>query len=303
MGRELAQAFRAARDVFDEVDAALSQHLSKIMWGDDEAGLRLTENAQPALMAVSLAVIRVLETQCGFRWGTHAQVVAGHSLGEYSALTAAGAFSLADAARLLRRRGIAMQKAVPVGVGAMAIPLGAEIDVAQAIASEASTANELCEIANDNAPGQVVLSGHKAAIDRVSDIAKAKGVKRVLPVAVSAPFHCALMAPAAREMAEALNEAQLLPPRVPVIANVSLEWLSDPAAIRTALVAQVTGRVRWRETVLSLRPKGYSTLVEVGAGKVLTGQAKRTDAELMLVNLETPKDIEAFQAVLTQTRG
>jgi [acyl-carrier-protein] S-malonyltransferase len=294
MGKPLAEAFAAARDVFHEVDETLKQPLSRLMWTGSEDELKLTENAQPALMAVSVAVARVLEHQGGFAWGRHASFIAGHSLGEYSALTAAGAFALSDAARLLRRRGEAMQRAVPLGVGAMAIPLGAEIDVAEAIAKEASTAKEICEVANDNAPGQIVLSGHKAAIERVTDIAKAKGVRRVLPVAVSAPFHCSLMAPAAREMEELLGGAKIAPPKVPLIANVTAEPTSDPETIRRLLVQQITGRVRWREIVLGLRGRGVTTMVEMGAGKVLAAQAKRTDAELVLVNVETPQDVEAF---------
>jgi [acyl-carrier-protein] S-malonyltransferase len=298
MGRPLAEAFPAARHVFEEVDEALSQRLSAVMWGEDEDALKLTENTQPALMAVSLAVVRVLEGQGGFTWGQHAAVAAGHSLGEYAALTATGALSLADCARLLKRRGQAMSRAVAPGVGAMALAMGAEMDQAEKLAAAASAPGEVCEVANDNNPGGIVLSGHKAAIDRAAILAKEFGVRRMLPVAVNTPFHCSLMAPAAREMEEVLAKAQIAAPKVPVIANVDVEAKSDPDQIRRALVAQITGRVRWRETVLSLKGRGLGTLVEVGSGKVLTTAASRTDPDLKLVNIETPAEIEAFLKAL-----
>jgi [acyl-carrier-protein] S-malonyltransferase len=298
MGRPLAEAFPAARHVFEEIDEALSQKLSKIMWGEDEEALKLTENTQPALMAVSLAVMRVLEGQGGFEWGKHAVIAAGHSLGEYAALTATGAISLADCARLLKRRGQAMSRAVAPGVGAMALAMGAEMEQAEKLAAAASAEGEICEVANDNNPGGIVLSGHKAAIDRTATLAKEFGVRRMLPVAVNTPFHCSLMAPAAREMEEVLAKVLIAVPKVPVIANVDVQAKSDPDAIRAALVAQITGRVRWRETVLSLKGRSVGTLVEAGAGKVLTAAATRTDPELKLVNLETPAEIEAFLKTL-----
>jgi [acyl-carrier-protein] S-malonyltransferase len=264
------------------------------MWQGPEADLTLTENAQPALMAVSLAVMRVLEVEGKFTWGTHASLVAGHSLGEYSALAAAGAFTVPDAARLLKARGLAMQRAVPVGKGAMAALLGAEIAQAEELSKEASQGNEVCVVANDNAPGQVVISGHKAAIDRAAELSKAKGIKRAMLLPVSAPFHSPLMGPAAREMEEALAKVQMRPPKVPVISNVSVSPESDPDRIRKLLVEQVTGRVRWRETIAGLRDRGITSVVEVGAGKVLTTMAKRIDKDLPATAIESPQDIEAF---------
>lgn len=298
MGRSLAESFQEARDVFEEVDEALKQPLSRLMWTGDAKDLELTENAQPAIMAVSMAVMRVLESQGGFQWARHALYAAGHSLGEYSALCATGAIGLRETAKLLRRRGSAMQSAAPVGSGTMAIALGAEIAQLEDIVKEASTAKEIVAIANDNAPGQVVISGHKAAIERAGEIAKSKGVKRMLPVAVSAPFHSPLMKPAQREMEEALGAIVLAPPKVPIIANVTAKPESDPDRLRALLIEQVTGRVRWREMVLSLSSLGVGTFVEAGAGKILTGQAKRTDASLDLVNVESPADVEAFLKVL-----
>lgn len=294
MGLALSQAFAAARELFEEVDEALKQPLSRLMWQGPEPDLTLTENAQPALMAVSLAITRVLEVEGNLQWGRHVTLAAGHSLGEYSALAAAGTFSVADAARLLKARGLAMQRAVPVGQGAMAALLGAELDQAEEVSKEASHGNEVCVVANDNAPGQVVISGHKAAIERAAEIAKAKGIKRAMLLPVSAPFHSPLMAPAAREMEEALEKVTMRPPRVPVISNVSVTPQSDPAAIRRLLVEQVTGRVRWRETIAGLRDRGISSVVEVGAGKVLSTMAKRIDKDLPAVSVETPQDIEAF---------
>jgi [acyl-carrier-protein] S-malonyltransferase len=298
MGKALAEVFPAARELFEEVDDALKQPLSRLMWQGPETDLTLTENTQPALMAVSLAVMRVLEREGKFDWTKHVTLVAGHSLGEYSALAAAGAFSVSDAARLLKTRGQAMQRAVPVGQGAMAALLGAEIDQAEAISKEASSGNEVCTVANDNAPGQVVISGHKAAIERAAEIAKTKGVKRAMMLPVSAPFHSPLMVPAAREMEEALGRAAVKPPRVPVISNISVKPESDPDTIRKLLVEQVTGRVRWRETIAGLRERGITSVVEVGAGKVLTTMAKRIDKDLPATAIETPQEIEAFVKTL-----
>ena len=298
MGQPLAQAFATARELFEEIDEALQQPLSRLMWQGPETDLTLTENAQPALMAVSLAVMRVLEHDGKFAWGKHVQLVAGHSLGEYSALAAAGAFSVADAARLLKARGRAMQRAVPVGQGAMAALLGAEIGQAEESSKEASTRGEVCVVANDNAPGQVVISGHKAAIERAAEIAKTKGVKRAMMLPVSAPFHSPLMAPAAHEMEDALSGANVKPPRVPVISNVSVRPESDPATIKRLLIEQITGRVRWRETIESLRGHGITAVAEIGAGKVLTTMAKRIDKDLALISVETPQEIEAFLKAL-----
>jgi [acyl-carrier-protein] S-malonyltransferase len=298
MGKALADAFPAAREVFEEVDEALKQPLSRLMWAGPEADLILTENAQPALMSVSLAIMRVLERDGGFDWGKHVQLVAGHSLGEYSALAAAGAFSVPDAARLLKARGRAMQRAVPVGQGAMAALLGAEIAQAEELAKEASQGSEICVVANDNAPGQIVISGHKAAIDRAAELVKSKGIKRAMMLPVSAPFHSPLMKPAAREMEDALAAATVKPPRVPVISNVTVEPTSDPDTIKRLLAEQITARVRWRETIASLRNRGIDSVVEAGAGKVLTGMAKRIDKDLPAVSIETPQDLEAFMKTL-----
>jgi [acyl-carrier-protein] S-malonyltransferase len=297
MGFVLADTFVAARRVFEEVDDALSQKLSRLMWEGPESDLTLTENAQPAIMAASLAVIAVLRQDCGLDLAKHARLVAGHSLGEYSALAAAGAFTLADAARLLKARGQAMQSAVPVGEGAMTALIGADIQTAEAVAQEASQ-GQICVIANDNAPGQVVLSGNKAAIDRAAEIAKAKGVKRAIPLAVSAPFHCVLMQPAADAMQGALSKVTIRPPAVPLLANVTAQQTAEPETVRNWLVQQVTGRVRWRESMLALRSLGVFSTVEFGGDKVLTGMVKRTDKELQTVTLDTPADIEAFAKVL-----
>ena len=294
MGKVLADAFASAREVFAEVDDALSQKLSKIMWEGPEADLILTENAQPAIMAASLAVLRVMEKEFGLDVGRHAALVAGHSLGEYSALCAAGAFSLADTARLLKIRGQAMQSAVPVGEGGMTALIGAEIEQAEAVAAEAAAAGGTCVVANDNAPGQVVLSGSKEAMDRVPDIAKAKNIKRAIPLSVSAPFHCPLMQPAAQKMAEALAAIAIRPLVVPVAANVIAAPVNEPDAVRQLLVTQVTNRVRWRESILSLRDLGIDITVEFGGGKVLTGMVKRIDKELQTVTLDAPADLEAF---------
>ena len=295
MGRELAGAFPAARQVFEEVDDALSQKLSKIMFEGPDTDLTLTANAQPALMAMSMAVLRVLETEGKLDLGTAAKFVAGHSLGEYSALAAARTFVLADAARLLRLRGDAMQKAVPVGVGAMAALLGLDYDAAAAVAAEAAQ-GEVCQAANDNGGGQVVVSGNKAAVERAVEIAKTKGAKRAMLLPVSAPFHCALMQPAAEVMAEALSKVQVKTPVVPVVANVKASALSDPQEIVKALVAQVTGTVRWRECVSYMAAQGVTQFYEVGAGKVLTGLAKRIAEGATGAAIGTPDDIAAFKA-------
>jgi len=297
MGRDLAQNFAAARAVFDEVDAALSQKLSAIMFEGPKATLTLTENAQPALMAVSMAVIRVLEKEKGFDLARSVQLVAGHSLGEYSALAAAGAFSLADAARLLRLRGQAMQKAVPVGQGAMAALLGVGLEAARKIAADAAQ-GDVCDIANDNDPTQIVLSGSKAAIDRVPEVGKAHGLRRAIPLPVSAPFHCALMKPAADAMAEALSKVTINTPKVPVVANVLAKPISDPAEIRRCLVEQVTGTVRWRECVETMVGAGVTHFYEIGSGKVLAGLVKRIAKDANAVSIGTAADIEAAVAGL-----
>ncbi len=293
MGRDLAAAFAPAREVFEEVDDALKQRLSKLMFEGPESDLTLTANAQPALMAVSIAVLRVLEREGGLDLPKVASFVAGHSLGEYTALAAAGAIPLADAARLLRRRGEAMQQAVPVGEGAMAALLGLDLETAMAVAEEARQ-GDVCDAANDNAPGQVVVSGTRAAVERAVEIAKAKGGKRAIMLPVSAPFHCALMKPAADVMAEALAGITIAPPRVPLVANMTASAVSDPETIRKLLVQQVTGLVRWRESVIYMKGQGVSTLVEIGAGKVLTGLVRRIDPELTGISVQGPTDIEAF---------
>jgi [acyl-carrier-protein] S-malonyltransferase len=297
MGRELAEAFQVARETFEEVDDALEQHLSRLMFEGPEADLILTENAQPALMAVSLAVVRVLEREGGVGVADKAEVVAGHSLGEYSALAAAGTLEVGDAARLLKKRGQAMQAAVPVGEGAMAALLGLELDSAREVA-EAAAQGEVCATANDNAPGQVVVSGHAAAVERAIEIAKEKGAKRAVLLPVSAPFHCSLMAPAADVMAEALAAVNLKPPAVPLIANVTASPVSDPETIRIQLVEQVTGMVRWRESVLAMREREIETLVELGAGKVLSGLTRRIDRDMSGLSVGSPVDIEKFLATL-----
>ena len=302
MGRELAEAFEVARHTFEEVDDALNQRLSRLMFEGPEADLTLTENAQPALMAVSIAVLRVLKDQGGLDLSKHAAFVAGHSLGEYSALCAAGAFTVADTARLLKLRGQAMQKAVPVGQGAMAALLGAELEQAQAIAADAAQSpagqNEVCTVANDNSSGQVVISGHAEAIDRAILIAAERGLKRTVRLPVSAPFHCPLMQPAADAMAEALAAVTIGVPEVPVVANVTASAVSDPNEIRRLLVEQVTGMVRWRESVLYMKEQGVDTLVELGSGKVLSGLAKRIDKELAGISVQGPADVESFLKTL-----
>lgn len=294
MGKALADAFAEAREIFGEVDEALQQNLSRIMFEGPEDQLTLTENTQPALMAVSMAAVAVLKSQGNISIRNTARYVAGHSLGEYSALAAVGSLSLSDAARLLKIRGQAMQKAVPVGEGAMAALLGLDLDQALDIAAEATTNGEICAAANDNAPGQVVVSGHRAAVERAIEIAKTKGVKRAIMLPVSAPFHCPLMKPAADVMAEALAKVKILSPTVPVIANVTAATVIDPDEIRNLLVQQVTALVRWRESVHVMRDAGVDVLIEVGAGKVLSGLAKRIDGDLTGISLQTPADIEAF---------
>jgi [acyl-carrier-protein] S-malonyltransferase len=294
MGKALADAFPAARRVFDEVDEALGEKLTAVMWDGPIERLTLTENAQPALMATSLATMRVLETEAGLDLARDAAFVAGHSLGEYSALAAAGALTVADTARLLRIRGRAMQAAVPVGAGAMAALIGLEFDVAAAVAAEAAQ-GQVCQAANDNGGGQVVISGDKAAIDRAIEIAKQKGAKRAMPLPVSAPFHCALMAPAADAMAKALAAVSVRPPVVPVVANVVAQPIRDPAEIVRRLVEQVTGTVRWRECVAHMAGQGVTTFYEVGAGKVLSGLVKRIADGATGTAIGTPEDIAAFK--------
>jgi len=294
MGKELADAFASAREVFQEVDDALSQKLSKIMWEGPDEDLLLTENAQPAIMAASIAVVRILEKEMGLDVAKHAYLVAGHSLGEYSALCAAGAFSLADTARLLKTRGQAMQSAVPVGEGGMTALIGADIEQAEEVAKEAAAAGGVCVVANDNAPGQVVISGTLDALARAGEIAKAKGIKRALPLAVSAPFHCPLMQPAADKMAQALAGVTIRPLVVPVLANVTAKEANNPDHVRQLLVEQVTGRVRWRESILALRGLTVDTTVEFGGNKVLSGMVKRIDKELASIALDSPADLEAF---------
>jgi len=294
MGKALAETFPPARAVFDEVDAALGEKLTAIMWDGPADRLTLTENAQPALMAVSVAVMRVLEAEVGIDLARDAKFVAGHSLGEYSALAAAGAFTVTDAAKLLRIRGSAMQKAVPVGTGAMAALLGLELDAAKAVAAEAAQ-GEVCQAANDNGGGQVVVSGNKPAVERAVEIAKAKGARRAMMLQVSAPFHCALMQPAAEAMAEALGRTNVKRPSVPVVANVLAQPISDPKEIVKSLVAQVTGTVRWRECAAYMAGQGVTTFYEVGAGKVLTGLLKRIADGATGTAIGTPEDVAAFK--------
>jgi [acyl-carrier-protein] S-malonyltransferase len=299
MGKALADSFASARAVFDEVDEALGQNLSALMWNGPEAELTLTENAQPALMAVSMAALRVLESEYGITVANTAKFVAGHSLGEYSALAAAGTFTLADTARLLKIRGKAMQAATPVGTGAMAALLGLDFATAAQVAAEAAQ-GDVCQAANDNSDGQVVVSGHKAAVERALDIAKAKGAKRAILLPVSAPFHCALMQPAADAMAQALAEATMKSPIVPVIANVVAGPLTDPTMIRQKLVEQVTGTVRWRECVSYMAAHNVKVFVEIGTGKVLTGLAKKNAPDAQAFAAGTPEDIATAVTHLKQ---
>lgn len=293
MGKELAAGFPVAAQVFSEVDEALGQKLSHVMFDGPTEELTLTANAQPALMAVSIAVLRVLEKEAGLDLARDVKFVAGHSLGEYSALAAAGTFSLADTARLLRVRGDAMQAAVPVGQGAMAALLGLELEAVAEVA-EAAAQGDVCQIANDNGGGQVVISGAKAAVERALPLAKEKGARRALLLPVSAPFHCALMEPAARAMEHALENVTMNAPLVPLIANVMAGQLSDPAEIKTSLVQQVTGTVRWRESVAYMAANGIDTFYEVGAGKVLSGLVKRIAADATSKSIGTPADIGTF---------
>lgn len=293
MGRALAEGYPVAKAVFDEVDEALGEKLSALIWEGDIATLTLTENAQPALMATSIAALRALEAE-GFPLHGTADFVAGHSLGEYSALCAAGALSLGDTARLLRIRGRAMQEAVPVGIGAMAALLGLDFETASAVAEEAAQ-GEVCQAANDNDPAQVVVSGHKAAVERAVEIAKARGAKRALMLPVSAPFHCALMQPAAARMAEALSAVVISDPQVPVVVNVRAEAVTDAAQIADLLIAQVTGSVRWRESVLWMERAGVTEYWEIGAGKALSGMIKRIQKEAVTRAIGTPEDIAALK--------
>lgn len=292
MGRALAETYPAARSVFDEVDAALGEKLSALIWEGDIARLTLTENAQPALMATSMAAVRALEAE-GMSVESHVDFVAGHSLGEYSALCAAGSLSLSDTARLLRIRGLAMQEAVPVGVGAMAALLGLDFETAVSVAAEAAE-GEVCQAANDNDPAQVVVSGHKAAVERAVEIARTRGAKRALILPVSAPFHCALMQPAAHKMAEALSAVVISKPSVPVVVNVRAEAVTEPDRIFDLLVAQVTGAVRWRESVLWMERAGVTEFWEIGAGKALSGMIKRiVSGEATCRAIGTPEDVVA----------
>jgi [acyl-carrier-protein] S-malonyltransferase len=300
MGKALAEAFPVACQTFEEVDDALKQKLSRLMFEGPETDLVLTENAQPALMAVSQAVLKVLETEGGWTLSAKARFVAGHSLGEYSALAAAGSLTLADAARLLKLRGQAMQKAVPVGLGAMAALLGLDLPQAQSIAEAAARETGLiCAAANDNAPGQVVVSGHKEAVERAIALAAEQGAKRSVMLPVSAPFHCPLMKPAADAMGEALEKTNLQVPTVPLIANVTAAPVSDPETIRKQLVDQVTGTVRWRESIETMKTEGVTRLFELGAGKVLAGLTKRIAREVEASSVGTPEDIEAALKALS----
>ena len=295
MGKALAEAYPAARAVFDEVDEALGERLSALIWDGEQETLTLTQNAQPALMATSMAALRALEAEgVGIE---AAAFVAGHSLGEYSALAAAGALSLADTARLLRTRGLAMQAAVPVGVGAMAALLGLDFETVTDVAREAAQ-GEVCQAANDNDPGQVVVSGHKAAVARAVDLAKDRGAKRAVLLPVSAPFHCSLMQPAAEAMARALAEVDINEPRVPLVANVRAAAVSDPETIRSLLVEQITGSVRWRESVLYMAAQGVTEAWEIGAGKALSGMIRRIDRDMASRALGTPDEVKAAAEAL-----
>lgn len=299
MGKALAEAFGPARLVFEEVDEALSQKLARLMFEGPESDLVLTENAQPALMAVSMAVLRVLEAEGGFTLGDKADYVAGHSLGEYSALAAAGAFTLADTARLLKLRGQAMQKAVPVGEGAMAALLNFDLGRARKVAAQAAEETKLvCAVANDNDPSQVVVSGAKAAVERAGALALESGAKRSVMLPVSAPFHCPMMQPAADAMEEALDRIIIRMPVVPVIANVTAQPVSDPATIQKLLVEQVTATVRWRESVENMKSLNVDRVFELGAGKVLSGLVKRIDKEIEAQSVGQPADIEAALKIL-----
>lgn len=301
MGGELAARFQVAGRVFEEVDEALGEHLSRLMANGPEAELTLTENAQPALMAVSMAVLAIVRDEHGIDIARLGRCVAGHSLGEYTALTAVGSFTVGEAARLLRVRGLAMQTAVPVGEGAMAALMGLDLDTAREVAAEAtrdSYDGAVCVAANDNAPGQVVISGSRAAVVRATEIAALRGAKRSIMLPVSGPFHCPLMAPVADVMADALAKVNVKPPSLPLISNVTAREVTSPTEIRSLLVRQVTGMVRWRESVLYMKTRGVRELIEIGAGNVLSGLAKRIDRELSGTSLGTPSDIEAFVATV-----
>lgn len=302
MGKALAEAFPAAQAVFDEVDAALGEKLSRTIWEGPAETLQLTENAQPALMAVSIAALRVLETEAGFSVGRDAAFVAGHSLGEYSALAAAGSIAIGDTARLLRTRGLAMQKAVPVGAGAMAALLGLDYETAVAVANEAAV-GQVCQAANDNGGGQVVVSGDKAAVDRAVEIAKTKGARRAMLLPVSAPFHCKLMQPAADVMAEALAGVTIKPPTAPLVSNVLATAVTDPEEIRRRLVEQVTGTVRWRELVAYMAGRGVTRFFEIGAGKVLSGLVKRIAEGAVGTAVGAPGDIAAAKEAMASARS
>lgn len=289
MGKDLSESFAESREVFEEIDETLGQNLSKMMFEGEESDLNLTENTQPALMAISMAVIRVLEGQGGIKIAEKCKFVAGHSLGEYTALTAVGALSLSDSAKLLKLRGQAMQKAVPVGVGAMAAIIGPTFEEVKAIADDAE-----CEVANDNSVGQVVLSGTKETIDRAIEIATERGAKRALLLPVSAPFHCSLMQPAADAMKDALTDTTMSTPSVPVFTNVTAAPESDPDILKSLLVDQVTGLVRWRESVLNMKEEGIEQMVEIGAGKVLSGLIRRIDRDISCDSVGTPETIETL---------
>lgn len=297
MGKDLSENMPVAAQVFEEVNDALGQNLSALMFEGPIEELTLTHNAQPALMASSMAVMRVLEHDFDIKLSDIAAYAAGHSLGEYSALAAAGTLSLTDTAKLLKLRGEAMQRAVPVGIGAMAAIIGAQFAIVEEIAAEASI-NEVCTAANDNADGQVVISGHKRAVERAMEIAKERGIKRAILLPVSAPFHCSLMQPAADEMAVALNDATFAPPSVPIITNVSAEPQNDPDKLRLMLIEQITGKVRWRETILKMGELGVDQLIEAGTGKVLSGLVRRINRDIKGLSLQSPSDIEAYATLL-----
>ncbi len=297
MGRDLFESYAQARQTFEEVDEALGEKLSDLIFNGPEEKLNLTENTQPALMTVSMAVVNVLTRHYGMRLEKICSMVAGHSLGEYSALTAAGALELADTARLLRIRGQAMQKAVPVGIGSMAAILGLDLPDVQAMLKESAT-SEVCQSANDNSPGQVVVSGHRGAVEAFVALATQKGAKKAVTLPVSAPFHCSLMAPAAQVMSHALSNVDIRPPCVPVVCNVTAEGVEDPHEIRRLLVDQITGLVRWRESVLWMKTKGVNEIVELGAGKVLSGLVKRIDKEIAAESAGTKEQVEALAAKL-----
>jgi len=300
MGRDLAEAFSAARRVFEEVDETLSQRLSRLMFEGPETDLTLTENAQPALLAVSLALIRVLESEGGLVFGQHVAYVSGHSLGEYSALAAARAVTTADAVRLVKLRGRTMQRAVPPGAGAMAALLGLDVEAARAVVVEAVRGNPdaICAVANDNAPGQVVVSGHRQAIERAIPIARERGARRSIILPVSAPFHSPLMAPAAEVMEKALGETAIRPPLVPLVANLSASAISEPAEVKLQLVRQVTAMVRWRECIQYLKTAEVQEIAEIGTGRVLTGLSRRIDPDLSAYSVCTPGEVDAFMKVL-----